>query len=155
MRLSSRLNASNSLNNLLELKFVLQPKQVKQGGRETVATSEHLVGNCILKKGSSAALGRSCPVSCMDDGAWIRSTSQPAFCRRWLSWWRGGCVPVAAAPNCGGRKRERGERTSGGSKVWLNLCSSAWRAHTSTHWSVTLFLFLSLPWQTDVECHVI
>lgn len=42
---------------------MLQPKQIKQGVRDTVATSEYLVGNRILKKGSRAALGRSCPIS--------------------------------------------------------------------------------------------
>jgi len=54
-----------------------------------VATSEHLVGNCILKKVISAALGRSCPISLRDDGARIRSVSRPALCQQWLSWLRG------------------------------------------------------------------
>lgn len=50
-----------------------------------MATSEHLVGNGIIERGSSAGLGRSCPIPRRDDGAQIRSiTSQPARQRQLL-----------------------------------------------------------------------
>ena len=151
MRLALRLNARNSWNNLLELKFVLQPKQIKQGGRDTVATSEHLVGNCILKKGSSAALRRSCSISHRDDAPPHDLLSAGGCCRDG----EGVVRPSQLLRTVGGeRGREEGEhlgpvRSGSTHAAWLDVlaraptdllpCSFSCHSHGKQMWNVTLF----------------
>lgn len=119
---------SKSWNNLLELKSVTA--KANQAGRQRQWQPEHLIGNCILERGSSTALGRNCPISHRDDGARICSTSQPA-CQR-QSWRRAAHLLLAAALNYGGGRRRGARWASRVSKVWLSPCSLAWCAHISS-----------------------